>query len=680
MSIEGRGGEIEGESVLMENIMEDTVSRASTSGGGSSNFQSVPLPSTTTSPSSPHPFAQSLSTSLTLLLRSLTLALPHLLSTTLPGLQSSLHLLPPFGPSSPHKSRSPFTTNAFRGGSYGGGNSSFPSNLFSGPPSTGPIWPWAPGGSRAHRKVTDLLLAVNAAAFLLQILSNNRLLLLGAKVNSLIHQGQYYRLFSSALLHADLQHLVVNSLSLNTIGPDAESLLGGRRMAGIYVASALASSALSLVLNPSPSVGASGAIFGLVGALGVFFLRHKKQLSLRGSAYLRGLGSTVMLNLVLGVLWRNIDNSGHLGGLLGGAAAAWLVGPRIISAGFPPKLYDYPPIAELVATVSTLAFAIILQSSEAADDGPRNGSGMYGKVLEPTLDTVHMEDLPGFTRSAVARDHALITPESRVFSPLPGWENTLSAHLVTPAIGAHFAMSLLRLSGNASSAPPVAGVERFVFVVSGQVSFIQYGTPGETNKGGAANECPTAGDAGSASTCTSSIVRQEDLAADSYVYLPPNIPHSLASASGATLVLIERRYCPISGLATATEVESGSEGLAVVLGQTHKQPILPVPGEVFALRKLLPTTTPYDFNIHIMDFEPGEFLNVKEVHYNQHGLLLLEGRGIYRLADSWYPVQAGDAIWMAPFVPQWYAALGKSRSRYLLYKDVNRDPLTHPSC
>ncbi|VFQ63741.1 unnamed protein product [Cuscuta campestris] len=76
-----------------------------------------------------------------------------------------------------------------------------------------------------------------------------------------------------------------------------------------------------------------------------------------------------------------------------------------------------------------------------------------------------------------------------------------------------------------------------------------------------------------------------------------------------------------------------------------------------------------------MDFQPGEFLNVKEVHYNQHGLLLLEGRGIYRLGDSWYPVEAGDAIWMAPFVPQWYAALGKTRTRYLLYKDVNRNPI-----
>ncbi|GFZ01092.1 ureidoglycine aminohydrolase [Actinidia rufa] len=112
-----------------------------------------------------------------------------------------------------------------------------------------------------------------------------------------------------------------------------------------------------------------------------------------------------------------------------------------------------------------------------------------------------------------------------------------------------------------------------------------------------------------------------------------------------------------------------------IVSSTDEQPLLQTPGEVFELRKLLPASMPYDFNIHVMDFQPGEFLNVKEVHYNQHGLLLLEGQGIYRLGDSWYPVQAGDAIWMAPFVPQWYAALGKTRSRYLLYKDVNRNPL-----
>ncbi|CAK7356260.1 unnamed protein product [Dovyalis caffra] len=198
--------------------------------------------------------------------------------------------------------------------------------------------------------------------------------------------------------------------------------------------------------------------------------------------------------------------------------------------------------------------------TEAASSKP-----LYWKVTNPTLSPSHLQDLPGFTRSAYKSDHALITPESHV---------------------------------------------------------------------------------------------------DSYAYLPPNFKHSLECDAAATLAVFERRYASLENHATEQ-----------IVGSTDQQPLLETPGEAFELRKLLPPSLPYDFNIHIMDFQPGEFLNVKEVHYNQHGLLLLEGQGIYRLGDSWYPVQSGDAIWMAPFVPQWYAALGKTRTRYLLYKDVNRNPL-----
>ncbi|URE06710.1 protein kinase G11A-like [Musa troglodytarum] len=208
---------------------------------------------------------------------------------------------------------------------------------------------------------------------------------------------------------------------------------------------------------------------------------------------------------------------------------------------------------------------------------------LYWKVTNPTLSPANLQDLPGFTRSVYRWDHALITPESHVFSPLPDWVNTLGAYLITPAMGAHFSMYLAKMQENSRSGLPPKDVER-------------------------------------------------------YISLENHYPEQ-------------------------------------IIGSTETQPLLETPGEVFELRKLLPTSAPYDFNIHIMDFQPGEYLNVKEVHYNQHGLLLLEGQGIYRLGDSWYPVQAGDVIWMAPFVPQWYAALGKTPSRYLLYKDVNRNPL-----
>ncbi|XP_078447833.1 ureidoglycine aminohydrolase [Wolffia australiana] len=263
-----------------------------------------------------------------------------------------------------------------------------------------------------------------------------------------------------------------------------------------------------------------------------------------------------------------------------------------------------------------------------------SAKSIYWKVTNPTLSPAHFEDLPGFTRSAYRRDHALITTESHVFSPLLNWTNTLGAYLITPAMGSHFSMYLAKMQPKSTSALPPQNVERFVFLVEGSA------------------------------TLSCGFGCGHLMGVDTYAYFPANFDHSLEADEAATLVLFERRQSTLKGHVTE-----------MVFGSTAKQPLLETPGEVFKLRKLLPTSPSYDFNIHIMDFEPGEYLNVKEVHYNQHGLLLLQGQGIYRLGDNWYPVQAGDAIWMAPFVPQWYGALGKSPSRYLLYKDVNRDPL-----
>ncbi|KAL6570481.1 hypothetical protein OROGR_000031 [Orobanche gracilis] len=238
---------------------------------------------------------------------------------------------------------------------------------------------------------------------------------------------------------------------------------------------------------------------------------------------------------------------------------------------------------------------------------------LYWKVTNPTLSPPHLQDLPGFTRSVYKRDHALITPESHVFSPLSEWTNTLGAYLITPSMGSHFVMYLAKMQENSKSGLPPTDVERFIFVLQGVV------------------------------TLSDISGFKSELKVDSYAYLPPNSDHSLKSYASATLVVFERRHDYLKNHVPDQ-----------IIGSTNKQPLLETPGEVFELRKLLPTSLPYDFNIHIMDFQPGDYLNVKELMY---------------------PIEAGDAIWMAPFVPQWYAALGKTKSRYLLYKDVNRNPL-----
>ena len=89
---------------------------------------------------------------------------------------------------------------------------------------------------------------------------------------------------------------------------------------------------------------------------------------------------------------------------------------------------------------------------------------------------------------------------------------------------------------------------------------------------------------------------------------------------------------------------------------------------------LLPDEMSFDFAVNTMVYQPGAALSMVEMHVMEHGLIMLEGGGIYRLGDSWYPVTAGDFIWMAPWCPQWFGAIGKVPAKYLIYKDWNRHP------
>ncbi|KAG6651929.1 RHOMBOID-like protein 10, chloroplastic [Carya illinoinensis] len=176
------------------------------------------------------------------------------------------------------------------------------------------------------RRWTNILLAANVLVFIAQTATQGKLLLWGAKINSLIDAGQLWRLATSSFLHANVGHLMVNCYSLNSIGPNAEKISGPRRFLAVYFASAIASSAMSYWFCKAPAVGASGAIFGLVGAVAVFVMRHR-QLVGGGKEDLQHIARVVVLNMTIGLLSKGIDNWGHLGGFLGGAATSWLLGP-----------------------------------------------------------------------------------------------------------------------------------------------------------------------------------------------------------------------------------------------------------------------------------------------------------------------------------------------------------------
>ena len=176
-------------------------------------------------------------------------------------------------------------------------------------------------------RLTYVLLAINIAVFVAQNLTDRELwFYLGAKINEFIFVGEWWRLITPMFLHIGLLHIAVNSYSLFIFGPQVEAVFGYRRFLAVYLLSGVAGVVLSFAMSPNPSVGASGAIFGLVGAMLVYFFRHRRLFGELGRRRLVDIAMVAGINLLIG-LSPGIDNWGHIGGLLGGAILAWLIGP-----------------------------------------------------------------------------------------------------------------------------------------------------------------------------------------------------------------------------------------------------------------------------------------------------------------------------------------------------------------
>ena len=194
------------------------------------------------------------------------------------------------------------------------------------------------------RRATDLLLLLNAACFLLQWLSKGALTYWGCKINALIlDQGQLWRLITPTFLHSSIVHLAVNAYALHSLGPQVESLAGHKRFMVVYLGSALVGTIASLFLTPQPSLGASGAIFGLGASLGLFYWRHREELGQRSEFMLRQLSITAAVNIFYSLAVKNIDNGGHLGGMVGGALISYLLGPRLVPVVEPAASKPQPP-------------------------------------------------------------------------------------------------------------------------------------------------------------------------------------------------------------------------------------------------------------------------------------------------------------------------------------------------
>lgn len=147
----------------------------------------------------------------------------------------------------------------------------------------------------------------------------------GANATTYTKRGEYYRLFTSIFLHAGLAHLLCNMYSLYVIGPQTESFYGKLKYAGIFIFSGISGSLLSVALsgNNAVSVGASGAIFGLLGAILYFGYHYRVYL---GNVLKSQIIPIIILNLLIGFTFSGIDNFAHIGGLIGGVFFSMAVG------------------------------------------------------------------------------------------------------------------------------------------------------------------------------------------------------------------------------------------------------------------------------------------------------------------------------------------------------------------
>lgn len=238
----------------------------------------------------------------------------------------------------------------------------------------------------------------------------------------------------------------------------------------------------------------------------------------------------------------------------------------------------------------------------------------------------------GLTRNIIARNYALITHDGSVPSALPGWTNCTPHVLISAALGARLVQLVIDLQKNGRGVVETGADEWFVYMVAGR---------GTLNK--------------------------QTMKAGSFAYVPPNTSLQFSSAAKETRLLVFRKhYEPLAAV----------EAPPLLVSHENKVPEKPFLGDPRArLKTLLPDSLAADMAVNLFTYDPGATLPFVETHVMEHGMLFLAGSGVYRLGENWHPVTAGDAIWIAPYCPQWFIAAGPEPARYIYYKDVNRTPL-----
>ncbi len=245
--------------------------------------------------------------------------------------------------------------------------------------------------------------------------------------------------------------------------------------------------------------------------------------------------------------------------------------------------------------------------------------------------------LTALSHTVVESDHAVITGDGFVNSVVPGWTNCVVNVVINEAMGANFCQLLITMEEAGKLTGKTKASQIFFYVLEGG--------------------------------CTVKIDGQETkLKKGSYVYIPIDKAYVFDQAILDTKLLT---FHKVYEKLDAYEVPATLIGHESDIEQT-----IYCDDPDLLMQNLLPDMTDlsFDMAVNIFTYNPGANLPFVETHIMEHGLIYLAGQGIYRLADKWYPIKKGDSIWMAPYCPQWFGALGKEPAAYIYYKNVNRFP------
>ena len=235
------------------------------------------------------------------------------------------------------------------------------------------------------------------------------------------------------------------------------------------------------------------------------------------------------------------------------------------------------------------------------------------------------------TRTRVRPRYALMPLEGFPVSRLPTWPDAQVKVLASPRIGAEFVQYIIELpAGTRGEFTADDRIENFYYVLNG----------------------------------TGKTAQDHAVRPGSFGLLPPGTSLSFNAADATRLLVLRKRYEPAPSVPLFKSVHGHESDVKKELWADNPHSLL---------QTLVPDEFQYDLAMNIFTFSPGYGLPIVETHVMEHGLYFLQGKGVYYLENEWMEVEQDDFIWMGPYCPQSFYATGPTPSRYLYYKNVNRE-------